>query len=191
MKRLSEHGIGARYLEGGMDAWKAAQGPLDAKPAGRGTRWVTRERPKIDRIACPWLVARFIDRDAEFLYVPAPQVGEVAQAQEAVPYDVAGVHFTHEGERCSFDAFTRHYRLGSDPALERLALIVRAADTATLDRSQEAPGLLAISLVMSETIRDDILLLEQAMLVYDSLYAWCKIARDETHSWPQTKGVPA
>ena len=120
-KALDEHGIGARYLEGGIEAWKAKEGALDRKPAGADTRWVTRERPKIDRIACPWLIARFVDRDAEFLYVPTKQVRDTAQARDAVPYDVPDVHFTHEGDLCSFDAFIKHYRLGADPALERLA----------------------------------------------------------------------
>ncbi|MBA3597052.1 MAG: chromate resistance protein [Methylibium sp.] len=183
VKRLSEHGIRARYLEGGMDAWKAAQGPLDAKPPGSGTRWVTRERPKIDRIACPWLVARFIDCDAEFLYVPASQVREVAQAQDAVPYDVADVHFTHEGERCSFDAFIGHYRLGSDPALERLAVIVRAADTGQLDLASQAAGLAAVSLGLSRLFADDHEMLEHGMVLYDALYLWCREGQHESHTW--------
>ena len=118
---LAERGIEARWLEGGLRAWAADKGALDRKPAGGATRWVTRERPKIDRIACPWLIARFVDRGAEFLYVPPKQVREVAQARDAVPYDVPDVHFAHEGERCSFDAFIAHYRLGADPALARLA----------------------------------------------------------------------
>ncbi len=183
VKRLCAHGIGARYLEGGMDAWKAAQGPLDAKPSGKGTRWVTRERPKIDRIACPWLIARFIDRDAEFLYVPASQVREVAQAQDAVPYDVAGVHFTHEGERCSFDAFIRHYRLGSDLALERLAVIVCGADTGQLDLAPQAAGLAAVSLGLSRLFADDHEMLEHGMVLYDALYVWCKEGQHESHTW--------
>lgn len=154
------------------------------------SRWVTRERPKIDRLACPWLVRRFIDPHAVFFYVPAQAVRAEAAGLAAEPYDIADVTFSHRGPRCSFDAFLDEFGL-HDPVLDQLADIVRAADTGTLERSKEAPGLLAISLGMSATIRDDILLLEQAMFVYDSLYAWCKTARDETHSWPQTKGVPA
>ena len=144
-KALEEQGLLASYLEGGVEAWKAQGGPLDRKPAGAATRWVTRERPKIDRIACPWLISRFIDRDAEFLYVPKERVREAAGEREAVPYDVAGVHFTHDGDLCSFDAFIKHYRLGGDAALARLALVVRGADTGKPDLAPQVPGLLAIS----------------------------------------------
>jgi hypothetical protein len=144
---------------------------------------VTRERPKIDRIACPWLIARFVDRDAEFLYVPTKQVRETAQARDAVPYDVPDVHFTHEGELCSFDAFIKHYRLGEDPALQRLALIVRGADTAKLDLAAQAPGLAAISLGLSRIFPDDHEMLKHGMVLYDALYAWCKEGQDEVHTW--------
>jgi rhodanese-related sulfurtransferase len=182
-KALDEHGIRARYLEGGIEAWKAKEGPLDHKPAGADTRWVTRERPKIDRIACPWLLARFVDRDAEFLYVPPKQVRETAQARDAVPYDVPDVHFTHEGDLCSFDAFIKHYRLGEDPALERLALIVRGADTGKLDLAAQAPGLAAVSLGLSRIFPDDHEMLKHGMVLYDALYAWCKEGQDEVHTW--------
>jgi hypothetical protein len=182
-KALDEHGIGARYLEGGIEAWKAKEGALDRKPGGGDTRWVTRERPKIDRIACPWLIARFVDRDAEFLYVPTKQVGDTAQARDAVPYDVPDVHFTHDGDLCSFDAFIKHYRLGADPALERLALIVRGADTAKLDLAAQAPGLAAISLGLSRIFPDDHEMLKHGMVLYDALYAWCKEGQDEVHTW--------
>ena len=182
-KALDEHGIRARYLEGGIEAWKAKEGPLDRKPAGGETRWVTRERPKIDRIACPWLIARFVDRDAEFLYVPTKQVRETAQARDAVPYDVPDVHFTHEGDLCSFDAFIKHYRLSADPALERLALIVRGADTAKLDLAAQAPGLAAVSLGLSRIFPDDHEMLKHGMVMYDALYAWCKEGQDEVHTW--------
>jgi hypothetical protein len=182
-KALDEHGIGARYLEGGIEAWKAKQGALDRKPGGGDTRWVTRERPKIDRIACPWLIARFVDRDAEFLYVPTKQVRETAQARDAVPYDVPDVHFTHEGDLCSFDAFIKHYRLGADPALERLALIVRGADTAKLELASQAPGLAAVSLGLSRIFPDDHEMLKHGMVLYDALYAWCKEGQDELHTW--------
>ena len=137
-------------------------------------RWITRERPKIDRVACPWLIARFIDREAEFLYVPSNQVRETAQARDAVPYDVPGVHFTHEGELCSFDAFLKHYRLSGDPALERLALIVRGADTGKLDLAPQASGLLAVSRGLSRLFPDDHEMLKHGMVLYDALYAWCK-----------------
>ena len=175
--------LGARYLEGGIEAWKAAGGALDAKPAGAATRWVTRERPKIDRIACPWLVHRFIDADAEFLYVPPAQVKVVASARHAAPYDIPDVAFSHEGERCSFDAFLRHYRLEADPALCELALIVRGADTDRLELAPQAAGLAAISLGLSSLCRDDAAMLEHGMTIYDALYAWCGGARSERHTW--------
>ncbi len=182
-KVLDEYGIRARYLEGGIEAWKAKEGPLDRKPAGGETRWVTRERPKIDRIACPWLIARFVDPEAEFLYAPPRQVREVAQARDAIPYDVPDVHFTHEGELCSFDAFIKHYRLDEDPALECLALIVRGADTAKLDLAAQAPGLAAVSLGLSRIFPDDHEMLKHGMVMYDALYAWCREGQDEVHTW--------
>jgi rhodanese-related sulfurtransferase len=172
-KALEQRGMHASYLEGGIEAWKAQGGPLDRKPAGAASRWVTRERPKIDRIACPWLISRFIDRDAEFLYVPKERVREAAEEREAVPYDVAGVRFTHEGDLCSFDAFIRHYRLGSDAALARLALIVRGADTGRPDLAPQVPGLLAISQGLARNFADDHEMLKHGMVAYDALYAWC------------------
>ncbi len=180
---LSDNGLKAHYLEGGIEGWKAKKGPLDAKPKAASTRWVTRERPKIDRIACPWLISRFVDRDAEFLYVPTKQVREVAAAREAIPYDIPDVHFTHEGERCSFDAFIRHYGLGGDPALEQLALIVRGADTAKLDLAAQAPGLAAVSLGLSRIFPDDHEMLKHGLVLYDALYAWCKDGQEEIHTW--------
>jgi len=168
-RALAERGLEARYLEGGIEAW---QGPLDRKPCSASTRWVTRERPRIDRIACPWLVSRFVDRDAAFLYVPANEVRDVAKARDAVPYDVPDVHFTHDGALCSFDAFIRHFRLGADPALARLALIVRGADTGKPDLAPEAPGLVAVSLGLARIFADDHQMLSQGMVVYDALYAW-------------------
>ncbi|NOT31720.1 MAG: sulfurtransferase [Planctomycetes bacterium] len=181
-QELERHGIEARYLEGGIEAWKAAGGALDAKPAGASSRWVTRERPKIDRIACPWLIARFVDPEAEFLYVPPAAVLAEARAKQAVPYDVPDVSFSHEGERCSFDAFLAHYRL-RDPALLELAVIVRGADTGELELAPQAAGLLAISLGLSRLYRDDHEMLRQGMVLYDALYAWCKEGKDEVHAW--------
>jgi rhodanese-related sulfurtransferase len=179
---LREHGPSAQHLQGGMEGWKAICGALDRKPARANTRWVTRERPKIDRIACPWLLARFVDPEAEFLYVPATQVLDAAEERDAVPYDVPDVHFSHEGERCSFDAFLKHYRLG-DPALDQLALIVRGADTARLDLAPQASGLAAISLGLSRRFADDQQMLKHGLVMYDALYAWCKGGQDEVHSW--------
>ena len=164
-KALHARGLEARWLEGGLRAWKAQQGALDRKPPGGATRWVTRERPKIDRIACPWLIARFVEREAEFLYVPPGQVREAAKARGAIPYDVPEVRFTHEGERCSFDAFIGHYRLGADPALARLALIVRGADTARLELAPQAAGLAAVSLGLSRLFADDHEMLEHGMVL--------------------------
>ena len=179
---LSGRGVAARYLQGGIEAWKVQGGALDAKPAGASTRWVTRERPKIDRIACPWLIARFVDPAAEFLYVPAKEVLAAAKERDATPYDVPDVHFSHEGERCSFDAFLKHYRL-ADPALEQLALIVRGADTARLDLAPQASGLAAISLGLSRKFADDHEMLRYGMVMYDALYAWCKSGQEEVHTW--------
>lgn len=145
-------------------------------------RWVTRERPKIDRVACPWLIARFIDQEPEFLFVPPADVSRVAEETGGVPYDVPGVELSHVGELCSFDAFLRRYRL-MDPALQDLALIVRGADTARLDLAPQAAGLLAISLGLSRNFRDDQEMLKHGLVVYDALYAWCRELRGETHSW--------
>lgn len=173
---LREAGVAASFLEGGLEeGWKGAEGSLDRKPAGAGTRWVTRERPKIDRIACPWLISRFVDSGAEFLYVPSNHVQAVARDKDAVPYDVAGVHFAHDGELCSFDAFLKHYRL-ADPALQKLATIVRGADTSRLDLAPQASGLLAISQGLSRNFADDHEMLEHGMLIYDALYSWCEDA---------------
>jgi len=179
---LSEAGIAARYLDGGLEGWKEAEGPLDAKPKSGSTRWVTRERPKIDRIACPWLIARFVDGSAEFHYVPPKEVLQAAKERDAVPYDIPDVPFSHEGELCSFDAFLKHYRL-ADPALQELALIVRGADTARLELAPQAPGLAAISLGLSRNYGDDHEMLKHGMVMYDALYTWCKEGKEEVHTW--------
>ena len=145
-------------------------------------KWVTRERPKIDRIACPWLITRFIDPSAEFLFVPSDQVMSVAKETNAIPYDIPGVELSHLGELCSFDAFLKKYRL-TDPALAKLAVIVRAADTDRLDLAPQAPGLLAISLGLSRCFSDDHEMLKYGMVVYDALYAWCRELHSERHNW--------
>lgn len=185
---LAARGLRVSIIDGGIERWLGENRPTIKVRAELGvpggSQWVTRERPKIDRVACPWLVRRFIDPLATFFYVPATQVRAEAAALEAQPYDIPDVMFSHRGPRCSFDAFLDEFDL-HDPFLSELARIVRAADTGKLDESREAPGLLAISLGLSASISDDQLLLEQGMSVYDSLYAWCKVARDETHSWPQ------
>ncbi len=145
-------------------------------------KWITRERPKIDRIACPWLIKRFIDQDAEFIYVPTDQVLEKAIEHNAIPYDVAGVEYTHEGDKCSFDYFLKKHEL-KDEALHRLAIIVRAADTDNYTLSPQAAGLFAISAGLSYNIKEDHEMLRYGMTLYDALYSWCKYVSEETHGW--------
>jgi rhodanese-related sulfurtransferase len=175
--------LGARYLEGGIEAWRQMGGEISEKPSGAATRWVTRERPKIDRIACPWLIRRFVDPGAEFLYVPPGEVLRTAEEKHGEPYDVPEVHFSHEGERCSFDAFLRHYGLEADPALAELAVIVRGADTHRPELAPQAAGLAAISLGLSRNFQDDYEMLEHGMVMYDALYAWSKEGKQEIHTW--------
>jgi hypothetical protein len=146
-------------------------------------KWVTRERPKIDRIACPWLIQRFIDAEAEFLYVPAAEVLAVAQRSGATPYDIPGVAMSHVGQRCSFDAFLAKYAL-TEPALQQLATIVRGADTSRLDLAPQSAGLYAISLGLSQMFGDDQEMLRHGLVLYDALYAWCRVCQGETHAWP-------
>ena len=146
-------------------------------------KWVTRERPKIDRIACPWLILRFIDPAGEILYVPTADVLRVARTKDAVPFDIPGVELTHEGPLCSFDAFLAKYRL-EDLALARLAEIVRGADTSRLDLTPQSAGLYAISLGLCAVCADDQELLRYGLILYDALYAWCAKLQHETHAWP-------
>ena len=146
-------------------------------------KWVTRERPKIDRIACPWLIARFIDRAPEFLFVPPAEVLAVAARDDAIPYDVPDVELSHVGEKCSFDAFLARYRL-DDPALAQLALIVRGADTGRPELTPQSAGLLAVSLGLSHCFADDHEMLRHGLVLYDALYAWARHRRSETHGWP-------
>jgi hypothetical protein len=145
-------------------------------------KWVTRERPKIDRIACPWLIARCIDREAEFLYVPADQVLKVAEETGAIPYDIPGVEYGHRGELCSFDAFLDKHGL-DEPALRQLAVIVRGADTDRHDLHPACAGLHALSQGLSRNFPDDHEMLAQGMVMYDALYAWVKDAQGERHTW--------
>ena len=145
-------------------------------------KWITRERPKIDRIACPWLIHRFIDPAAEFIYVPSTDVLKVATETGAIPYDIPGVELTHDGPLCSFDAFMKKYSL-QDPALVDLAEISRSADTDTLENSPQAAGLLAITLGLSKNIGDDHEMLKAGMIVYDALYSWCQTLKKESHGW--------
>lgn len=188
---LTALGYQASYLENGIEEWIATGLPTIAcRPEfgidgrdGMQSRWVTRARPKIDRLACPWLVRRFIDSNARFFYVPAADVRSQVDALRAQAYDIPDTRFSHRGPLCSFDAFLVEFDL-HDPALDALAKIVRAADTGDLQTALQAPGLLAISLGLCANIPDDDALLEAAMPIYDALYAWCKTASTETHNWP-------
>lgn len=184
---LREHGFKAQFLEGGIEAWQAAGETLAPKPAAQ-TTWVTRERPKIDRIACPWLIRRFIDPDAQFIYVPARDVLKVAAETSATPYDVPDVEFTHVGDHCSFDTFIARYKL-TDPALLAVAEVVRGADTDRLDLAAPAAGLFAISLGLSANVPDDHEMLRYGLLIYDALYRWHRDLSGESHNWPPVKAA--
>ncbi|MEZ5779480.1 MAG: chromate resistance protein [Paracoccaceae bacterium] len=178
------HGVAAENLEGGAVAW--AEGGLPMIPASalpESRLWVTRHRPKIDRIACPWLIRRFIDPEAQFLFVAPAEVGQVAEKFGATPFDIEGVTFTHRGANCSFDAFLDDFALHSE-ALDRLALVVRGADTDRHDLAPAAAGLLAISVGLSRQHKDDLAQLEAGMIVYDALYRWARDGFDEGHDWP-------
>jgi len=185
-------GISADTLEGGFEAWQAAALPL--VPVGRlpprnargATVWVTRERPKIDRIACPWLVRRFVDPAAVFLFVAPSEVQAVGERFAAAPFDIEGVFWSHRGELCTFDVMIDELGLAIPP-LQRLATIVRAADTARLDLAPEAAGLLAASLGLSRMYSDDLEQLEAGLHLYDAFYRWCRDATTETHNWPTNK----
>ncbi len=185
---LRANGTSAETLEGGHDAWVTAGGLLwraAALPsAGRsgGSVWVTRARPKIDRVACPWLIRRFVDPQARFLFVAPGEVVAVAERFGAMPFDVEGVFWSHRGEGCTFDTMLAEFGLASAP-LDRLAAIVRAADTDRLDLVPQAAGVLAISLGLSRMYRDDLAQLQAGTMLYDALYRWCRDAVAETHTW--------
>lgn len=187
---LRRKGVDARALAGGVEGWRKAGGtsvvksPLVHRADGRPSRWVTRVRPKIDRIACPWLIRRFIDRDAELYFVEPACVVAVAKDLDAIPYDIDGVEMSHDGELCTFDTLIARFGL-KDPALDALARIVRGADTARLELAPESAGLLAVSLGISALSGgDDAAALERGFPVYDALYAWQRHAAAETHNWP-------
>lgn len=189
---LRAAGIEAEVLEGGFLAWQGAGLPLvqTAKLPPRDeqgrTVWVTRERPKIDRIACPWLIRRFVDPKAAFLFVAPSEVVAVAERFDAAPFDIEGVFWSHRGEACTFDVMVEEFGLATPPLLH-LARIVRGADTARLDLEPEAAGLLAVSLGLSRMHADDLTQLEAGLLIYDALYRWCRDATGETHNWPTNK----
>jgi rhodanese-related sulfurtransferase len=176
-------GVEARYLEHGIAGWAEHRLPMRGKSDVEPRSWVTRERPKIDRIACPWLIRRFIDPAAEFLFVPTERVFVVAEETGATAYDIPGAEpFSHDGDLCSFDAFLKAYGI-KDPALDALALIVRGADTARLELTPQSPGLLALSLGLSANFPDDHAMLEHGLVMYDAFYAWCRSLQGETHNW--------
>ena len=181
-------GVEADFLEGGIADWTEQGLPTRRNIGSTPSKWVTREHPKIDRIACPWLIRRFIDPNAEFIYVPKDQVLAVAQRVGGIPYDIDGVEFTHEGERCSFDTILRIYEI-KDPTLDHLATIVRGADTSRHDLSPQCGGLFAISLGLSANFPDDHEMLKHGMFMYDALYTWCRSLQAETHNWPARASV--
>ena len=189
---LRARGIAAETLEGGHFAWRDAGGML--VPAAKipvagtrkNTRWVTRHRPKIDRMACPWLIRRFVDPDAEFLFVAPGEVLAVAEKFDATPFDVEEVFWSHRGEHCSFDTMLEEFRLSSPP-LQQLATIVRGADTNRPELAPQCAGLLAASLGLSRIYRADHQQIDAGMLLYDAFYRWARDASKETHDWPQPR----
>jgi rhodanese-related sulfurtransferase len=182
-------GVAAETLEGGFEAWRSAGLPLlnpdrlVARNADGVTVWVTRARPKVDRIACPWLIRRFVDASAVFLFVPPADVVAVAERFNAAPFDIEDVLWSHRGEKCTFDTMIEELGL-STPSLDLLAAIVRGADTARPDLAPQAAGLLAASLGLSRMYKDDLAQLDAGMLLYDAFYRWCRDATEETHNWP-------
>jgi rhodanese-related sulfurtransferase len=183
-------GFNATYLEGGIESWIEKGLPTRRNIGSQTSQWITRERPKIDRIACPWLIRRFIDARSQFLYVPTAKVVATAAALNATAYDVDGVEFTHEGDKCSFDTIIRIYGI-RDPALDRLAVIVRGADTSCHDLAPQCGGLFAISLGLSANFPDDHEMLAHGMVLYDALFAWCRSLQAEMHNWPATAATAA
>ncbi len=192
---LRHLGRDATTLEGGFEAWEKAGFPqipaerIPSRDAKGRTAWVTRARPKVDRIACPWLIRRFVDPLAVFLFVAPSEVKMVGERFAAAPFDIEDTFWSHRGERCTFDTMLEEFGLLTEP-LTRLATIIRGADTARPDLAPEAPGLLAASLGLSRMYSDDLAQLDAGMLLYDALYRWCRDATDETHNWPTNKPRP-
>ena len=188
------HGVAAEALEGGNHAWRDADLPLvparsiPARAADGHTLWVTRHRPKIDRIACPWLIRRFIDPGARFLFVAPSEVELVAEKFDATPFDIEGVFWSHRGQMCSFDTMISEFALQTAP-LQRLATIIRGADTDRHDLAPQCAGLLAASLGLSRMFKDDLAQLEAGMGFYDAFYRWCRDAVGEGHQWPSAGGA--
>ncbi len=192
MAMLRSHGVQAESLAGGFIAWRESaellvpEAKIPINPSTSHSLWVTRHRPKIDRLACPWLIRRFIDRQAQFLFVSPDEVLAVAEKFEATAFDVDDVFWSHRGENCTFDTLLEEFQLHTK-ALQRLAPIVRGADTDRHDLAPEAAGLLAASLGLSRMYRNDLEQLEAGMLLYDAFYRWARDAFDENHDWPQPK----
>jgi rhodanese-related sulfurtransferase len=191
---LRNSGIPAESLEGGFAAWQKGGlpcvpvAPLPPRDGQGRTQWVTRERPKIDRIACAWLIRRFVDPLAVFLFVAPSAVLAVGEQFGAAPFDITGAFWSHRGEKCTFDVMVEEFNLATEPLL-RLATMVRGADTARLDLSPESAGLLAASLGLSRMYTDDLAQLEAGMALYDAFYRWCRDATDETHNSPAKRGT--
>jgi rhodanese-related sulfurtransferase len=189
---LRHAGVPADALEDGFEGWRKANLPL--VPAAKmppldkqgRTVWVTRARPKVDRVACPWLIRRFIDPRAVFLFVAPAEVQAVAERFAATPFDVDGVFWSHRGDACTFDVMVEEFALATEP-LERLAAIVRGADSGRFEEAPQAAGLLAASLGLSRMYADDLAQLEAGMTLYDAFYRWCRDATDETHTWHTKK----
>lgn len=190
---LRHAGSSAENLEGGFEAWRDAGLPLvpvdkiPPRDAEGRTVWVTRSRPKVDRIACPWLIRRFVDPAAVFLFVPPPEVEAVAERFGATPFDIEDTFWSHRGEACTFDVMVEEFGLATEPLL-RLAAIVRGADTHRFDLAPQAAGLLAASLGLSRMYSDDLRQLDAGMALYDAFYLWCRDAVEEAHNWPTAKG---
>jgi len=190
---LRNEDVNVEILEGGQFAWRDANMPMvstkqiPAVESNKKTVWVTRHRPKIDRIACPWFIRRFVDPNAEFLFVSASQVLNVAEKFDAIPFDVEGVFWSHRGDECTFDTMLDEFNIHTE-ALDRLAKIIRCADTNRNDLAPEAAGLLAVSLGLSRMFGHDIKQLDAAMLLYDALFRWARDATDEKHDWPVNAG---
>jgi rhodanese-related sulfurtransferase len=191
---LRHHGADAEIVEGGFEAWRDAGLPLvpvaavPKRNAAGSTVWVTRSRPKIDRIACPWLIKRFVNPTAVFLFVAPAEVPAVADRFGATPFDIEGVFWSHRGELCTFDVMLEEFGLKTEP-LQRMATIVRGADTDRLDLAPEAAGLLAVSLGLSRLHSDDLAQLDAGLAIYDALYRWARDATEETHTWPGGKSA--
>jgi rhodanese-related sulfurtransferase len=191
---LRHEGLPAESLAGGFEAWQEAGLPLlplaklPPRDACGRTVWVTRARPKIDRIACPWLIRRFVDPGAVFLFVAPAEVAAVGERFGAAPFDIEDVFWSHRGDTCTFDTMIEELGLATEPLL-RLATIVRGADTGRPDLAPEAPGLLAASLGLSRMYADDLAQLEAGMALYDAFYRWCRDAMDEKHNWPSAKAA--